>query len=131
MPQDRNEPTTRDGATTPVDARRYVPASVIPRPSRETIAAEDFDGERDADIEFLESLLDGVAGAPPPEPPAASDAHRTVEAPVDDLAPFRERRIDRDEQLQRRSATVSDIHLAHLVDELETVAAALRRRKAA
>jgi hypothetical protein len=128
----RQEDDSAPGA--PGKARRYVPASLVPRPSRDTLSLEVADDAEDSDLAFLQALLledEDDGDAPEPPPAAARRGHVEAAPEHDDLEPFRERRIERDERVHERSRHIADVPMAHLVDELETVAAALRRRKAA
>jgi hypothetical protein len=116
------------------DAAEYVPRSVRP-PDAQRLAPADLEDEAegpDADLAFLASLAseaiaadDGLTSHGPPEPtarPAAQD---------DDLRLFKESRLVPARRVPPAAALAPDVEIADLVEDLSTVAAALRLRKAA
>jgi hypothetical protein len=121
------------------DARRFLPSSAkSPDAQRLNLfnPDEELDETTDEDLAFLNSLIadSSPAPAPTPAPKAARDPRPTV-APAenrdDDLEVFREIAAMRQKSELARQLRVDDVDIGDLLEDLQTMRAALRHRKAA
>ena len=119
---DESTPTVRPE----VDAA--LPASVRP-PDRNRFA-EGADDADDADLDFLTALAGEVDRATPAAGVPAQMPLRGANPRIDDMQVFREMK-DEGDNVVRYNHQVRDVEMGDLLEELNTVAAALRRRRAA
>lgn len=120
------------------DIEALLPASARrPEANRLTPLGSDMpDGSYDEDLDFLATLVEEIDRKPQavkPPPPAfgpAVSAKRAAEHQMDDLRVFRDMK-DEGRVSTRYDFMLNDVPMDDLLEELSTVRAALRRRKAA
>jgi hypothetical protein len=125
---DTTQDNARGGGPAPKrEARDVLPASVRP-PGARSFDGVDEDGDA-ADLEFLASLAIEV-DSEREDGAAAQQPLRGASPRFDDMEVFRESKTEA-EKTFRYDHRVPDLDLGDLLEELNTVSAALRRQKAA
>jgi hypothetical protein len=117
------------------DARRFLPSSAkSPEAQRLNLfnPDEELDETTDEDLAFLNSLIDDSSPAQTPAPaPQPRPSVETNEQRADDLEVFREIAAMRQKSELARQLRVDDVDIGDLLEDLQTMRAALRHRKAA
>ena len=118
----------------PPDLEALLPSSVRPPDANRVAPLEPdaIDDEPDEDLNFLAGLVAEVDRAAKPNAAdvVAPVPLRGASPRIDDLQVFREMKADASERIQF-DHRLSDVDMGDLLEELSTVRAALRRRKAA
>jgi hypothetical protein len=124
-----------------LEARELIPMSAkSPEQQRQMLfnPDEEIDENNDEDLAFLNSLLNGEQPAPPQRPHSRereqtpAPEHKSIAAQdADDMNVFREMVSQRQRVELAKHLRVADVDMGELLDDLQTMRAAIRRRKAA
>ncbi len=128
--KDKSEAAPANALATGVEA--FLPSSVR-QPDANRFAPDVSGGADDGDdedLDFLAGLVADVDRAATPIANARSAPLRGASPRIDDLQVFREMKDEGDQKVQF-DHQLSDLDMDDLLEELTTVRAALRRRKAA
>lgn len=132
--RNKNKEEVEPAKVLPADVEALLPASVRQPDANRFAPLESDPAEdgKDEDLDFLAGLAAEVDRAAAPKASAAprSVPLRGASPRIDDLQVFREMKDDGDQKIQF-DHHLSEVDMGDLLEELATVQAALRRRKAA